>query len=123
MIKAIDYAEVQKLALSAKDEDPNKLHLWEGKIPINWYGLFENESLIGCMGLLIRGKSANFRGWYVKKEYRHYGYGAKLLIFAELETKRLGLNKLVINTWKNLIGYKVTKEFKSWGGKQYVRDF
>lgn len=83
-------------------------HLYEGKTPILWYGAFNGEVLMGCIGLLPVATEARIRGWFVRRNFRLQGVGRALLEFAVGEARTRGFKRVEAKT-----AYR--EELRRWG--------
>jgi GNAT superfamily N-acetyltransferase len=93
-------------------------HLYEGSKPIRWFVMAdEHNEMLGSVGLLIIGREARIRGWFVRREYRGRGLGKLLLEFAVDEARSLGCTRVEAKT-------AYIEELKRWGwthtGKVYT---
>lgn len=61
--------------------------------------LDENDFEIGCVGIRkLDGKTSELKRMYVKKEFRNKGIGKKLLQMVIEESKKLGYEKIQLDT-------------------------
>jgi GNAT superfamily N-acetyltransferase len=96
MIRPVDYKEVKQFDGRAAR---NMSHIYEGKTPLSWYGLFIDGILCGCVGLLrITSTKARVRGLFVDESHRRQGFGSSLILYAESEARRLGYTVLEADT-------------------------
>lgn len=62
------------------------------------YGLYEQEKLVGYVSLSIdENNAAELHNLAVLPEYRHKGYGKRLLDHCEKKAKEMGCNKIKID--------------------------
>ena len=62
------------------------------------YGLYEQEKLVGYVSLSIdEDNAAELHNLAVLSEYRHKGYGKRLLDHCEMKAKEMGCNKIKID--------------------------
>ena len=120
-VKRCQYSEIQHFNGRAPK---NQSHIYEGKIPINWFKLNDGEKVVGCYGLLVIGKEARFRGWFVDEDYRGRGVGLELAKSAMIEAKKMGLKSFEVKTSQiglmNRLGIPPTgKTYKSFNGAQF----
>ena len=66
---------------------------------IKFWSLWDNDHLIGCGALkFINELHGEFKSIRVSDDFRKKGYGEKIINFLILESKRLGLKKLSVET-------------------------
>jgi len=62
------------------------------------YGLYDKEKLVGYVSVSIgKDNAAELHNLAVLPDYRHKGYGKKLLDFCEERAKEMGCNKIKID--------------------------
>lgn len=72
----------------------------EGSTPILWWGLFDKDTYLGSVGMLVVGAGvrARVRGWYVRRQYRGNGYGVMLLKAVVAQAQNRGVSTLECRT-------------------------
>lgn len=84
-------------------------------------GRDENDNVLGYIWFCIRGEEGNKRAFIcdviVEEQYRGKGYGKKMMVLAEKEAKKKGINRIALHVFRfnepairlyQSIGYKIT---------------
>ena len=111
-----------------KMESNNISQIFEGKIPIDWYSCRDEGmgELLGCFGLLVIGRTAHLRGWFVDAKYRKQGLGSQLVKQAERIAYELEYAKLSVKTAQHRIMQRMNfhrsgKVYKTFNGREYYK--
>lgn len=121
---AVTLDQISPWTEAARREDA---HLYEGKTPILWFGAWQGETLVGCIGLLApyRGQTeVRIRGWYVDPAWRGQGIGLYLLRQAVEMARSLGYRRVEMKTKYREIAAKMGgwqptgRVYNSFGGQE-----
>jgi len=124
----IQKCQLSEIAHFNEMESNNTSQISEGKIPIHWYKCVdaETEHLLGCIGILMRGKTAHGRGLFVHPDYRGNGLGSYLVKEQERLALEFGADKFTVKTAEHRIFVRLNyhwdgKEYKTFNGRGYYK--
>ena len=94
----------------------------------NIYVYKENDTIIGCISLIIEQKFINNNGrvchiedLVIHKEHRKKGIGSAMLSFAKKEATSLGCYKVILNCDTSVIDFYEKNEFRIYSnGMKYI---
>ena len=107
------------------DEDKERLAEAIDKGTISFYGVWEENTLIGCCSVTVGFSTFNYspcgvlEDFYICPEYRHQGIGSIVVTECEKWATELGYGKAIVESRDNKVefyeklGYKATGELIS----------
>ena len=111
-----------------KMESNNTSQIFEGKTPIKWFACkdIQTDQLLGCFGLLVLGKTAHLRGWFVEASFRGSGLGSQMVLEAQKVVLNMGMDKMSVKTAQHKIMERLNfhwtgKKYKSFNGREYFK--
>ena len=86
---------------------------------IKFWSLWENNELIGCGALkLFDEKHGEFKSIRVADKFRNKKYGGKIILHLIEKSKKIGINKLSVETGAGDFFAPARKLFKNFGFKE-----
>lgn len=88
----------------------------------------ENDTMIGCVSIIIEQKFINNNGrvchiedFVIHKDHRNKGIGTKILSFVKEKAKSLGCYKVILNCNKHLVSFYEKNDFTIYSnGMKYI---
>ena len=117
------FRDIQEMTI----EDFEKIYNSVNKTT-NIYVYKENDTIIGCISLIIEQKFINNNGrvchiedLVIHKEHRKQGIGSAMLSFAKKEAKKVGCYKVILNCDVAFVDFYKKNDFNIYSnGMKYI---
>lgn len=110
------------------EKDERGIDLQELWVPSSTFWLIDNNKIIGRLNLRHRLnnnliKRGGHIGYYIRKKYRHQGYGTQILKLALPKARQLGLKKVLITCDNdNVASWKIIEKNNGRLRNKIIRD-